>query len=147
MTKICLQPRRGIIFLEVGKRNNFIDTELLQIAYRDSVELLSYTQVQLQCCLHDYITSILWFRKPVACETTPHCWRFKTSRRPSSLKASSCRKRTIKRRWVRFNLTQNTFFASASVNLHPDSPFSSEHLRRICCAWAGNFCSDRSDLS
>ena len=59
MTKICLQPQREIIFLEVGKRNNFIDTELLQIAYRDSVELLSYTQVQLQCGLHDYNTSIL----------------------------------------------------------------------------------------
>ena len=43
MTKICLQPQREIIFLEVGKRNNFIDTELLQIAYRDSVEVQSYT--------------------------------------------------------------------------------------------------------
>lgn len=73
MTKICLQPQREIIFLEVGKRNNFIDTELLQIAYRDSVEVQSYTQVQLQCGLHDRNTSMLWFRKPVACETTPHC--------------------------------------------------------------------------
>ena len=44
MTKICLQPQREIIFLEVGKRNNFIDTELLQIAYRDSVEVQSMIQ-------------------------------------------------------------------------------------------------------
>lgn len=59
MTKICLQPQREIIFLEVGKRNNFIDTELLQIAYRDSVEVQSYTQVHLQCGLHDRNTSML----------------------------------------------------------------------------------------
>ena len=59
MTKICLQPQREIIFLEVGKRNNFIDTELLQIAYRDSVEVQSYTQVQPQCGLHDRNTSML----------------------------------------------------------------------------------------
>ena len=66
--------------------------------------------------------------------------------RPSRL--LSCRKRNIKRRWVRFNFNlKNTLFASASVNLHPDPPFSSEHLRRRGCAWAGYFCSDRSDLS
>ena len=63
--------------------------------------------------------------------------------RPSRL--LSCRKRNIKRRWVRFNFNlKNTSFASASVNLHPDPPFSSEHLRRRGCAWAGYFCSDRS---